>query len=97
MATDAEGPVGAGVGDGVGEGDVAGVEEPLPQATANIKVADTTTKHTERIRSSDLPKREDPSNIPGWMEMIGTATNAGGAEDAQASQGPSHGAIDVLQ
>jgi hypothetical protein len=55
--------VGDGVGDVVGDGVVEGVEEP-PQAAANIKTADITTRRNENIRSSDVPNLRTSSNIP---------------------------------
>lgn len=63
--TDDDDPVTVGVGDGAGDGVVGGVASPPPQAIANIKIADTTTRRNEYIKSSVLPNLMALLNIPG--------------------------------
>src|SRR5262245_38408697 len=78
MVTDADVPpgagAGAGAGDGAGDGVVGDVDEPPPQATAAIKVADTIARRNDNIGSSEhevsetsaynIPNLRAPSNIP---------------------------------
>jgi hypothetical protein len=56
VTDDAEPPgagAGAGAGDGVGVGAVEGDDELLPQAAANSKIAGTSARRSDNIRSSN--------------------------------------------
>ena len=87
IATDDDSPppVGAGDGVGVGDGDAGDGEELLPQAIANIRIAGTTARRKDNIRSSKhevsvtrvfIPTPftylQVPPNIPGWAERGGS-------------------------